>query len=246
MAVIVSTPDVLAQWCYYKQIVVMHMYVSAGACAIGAIAAAYAVTSAGHYNRASSSARGTMNDEEVDREILSQRMRDRKRIEQLLSIGAGLLGSLGALMAAGWLTYYKPPKPNVILDQNLLTSLIQRVEAMEKKLAAIQTPPLTITTSSSSEHPLEVQVSGMDVRLARVEAAEAALAASPEKALALPLIRKDIDAVKEAQRIQAEESTRAIDRIYDQNKWFIGLVAGMGVSIVGLAISIFLQTKGRK
>jgi hypothetical protein len=54
----------------------------------------------------------------------------------------------------------------------------------------------------------------------------------------------NLDALKEANRIQAAESVKAIDRIYDQSMWFIGLTITMALSVIGLAVSTFLQTKG--
>jgi hypothetical protein len=57
---------------------------------------------------------------------------------------------------------------------------------------------------------------------------------SPETTLAMPLL---------SQRLENLERAYATDvnRIYDQNKWFIGLIASMAISIIGLALSNFFR-----
>jgi hypothetical protein len=68
---------------------------------------------------------------------------------------------------------------------------------------------------------------------------------SPEKALSVPLLRQDLENMKISYHSDGVEYTRQIDRVYDQNKWFIGLMFSMALGLIGLAISNFLQIKRR-
>jgi hypothetical protein len=40
-----------------------------------------------------------------------------------------------------------------------------------------------------------------------------------------------------------ESYNKQIDRIYDLNKWFIGLMFTMAIGLIGLAISNFMQAQ---
>lgn len=74
----------------------------------------------------------------------------------------------------------------------------------------------------------------------RLASLEGAILTNAEKALAIPLIRKDIDSLKEAQQTNIAASKQDIDRIYDQSK-FIGLMITSAIGIIALAISNFFK-----
>ena len=59
-----------------------------------------------------------------------------------------------------------------------------------------------------------------------------------ERSLSVALLRKDIDASKIQFEASLDASTRSVDRVYDQNKWFLGLMATMTLSVIGLSISV--------
>jgi hypothetical protein len=97
----------------------------------------------------------------------------------------------------------------------------------------------------SKAKPAEVQVAKLSVELgsARSELRHLtdAVGESPEKALALPLLRKDMDNLRDSYRRELDATQVEINRVYDQNKWFIGLMITMTLALVGLAVSNFLQ-----
>ena len=77
----------------------------------------------------------------------------------------------------------------------------------------------------------------------RLNLLEAAILNNPTTALSMPLLRKDVDNLKTQYKENKDETARHLDRMYDQNKWFIGLMFTMAIGIVGLAISNFLQSR---
>ena len=69
---------------------------------------------------------------------------------------------------------------------------------------------------------------------------EKAILANPAKALEIPLIQRDIEAIKASQQSAGAVLKDSVDRVYDLNKWLLG---GMAVSIMALALSTLLPTK---
>lgn len=70
----------------------------------------------------------------------------------------------------------------------------------------------------------------------RLESLEQALGDSPSKSLAIPLIKRDIDGLKEAEVRDIEAIKAQIAAIYDQNKWFIGLMLTLSLSMISLVV----------
>ncbi|TMN94311.1 hypothetical protein [Pseudoalteromonas sp. S558] len=129
----------------------------------------------------------------------------------------------------------------------------ETMKAQSKQLTKLKSDIKTIDISlntltslpEGSEWKIEVSkvsesVSKIDVKLA---ALESALTLNPEKALAIPILRKDLDNAKESLRTELLQTKSEIDRIYDQNKWFLGLMFTMALSVLGMAISSFVGRK---
>lgn len=54
----------------------------------------------------------------------------------------------------------------------------------------------------------------------------------PEKALAIPLLRKEMDELERKQLALAASTKDQIDRIYDFSKWFLGLMITLAIGLV--------------
>jgi hypothetical protein len=76
-----------------------------------------------------------------------------------------------------------------------------------------------------------------------MKALDDAIGQSPDKALAVPLLQRDVDNMRESNREELVSTQAEIDRVYDQNKWFIGLMFTMAVGLVTLAVSNLLQVR---
>ena len=67
---------------------------------------------------------------------------------------------------------------------------------------------------------------------------------SPEKAITIPLLKNEIKNQKEQNEKELKSIKDDITRVYDMNKWIIGLVFTMLVSIIVLNVSnLFSKTK---
>jgi hypothetical protein len=79
----------------------------------------------------------------------------------------------------------------------------------------------------------------------RLAAIEAAIQESPEKALSIPLIRKDLS--QSEKRIEEIHGIMKadIDRLYDQNRWILGGIGTVLVTVIAGAAGIIFKTSGK-
>jgi hypothetical protein len=121
----------------------------------------------------------------------------------------------------------------LIQQSNDLESVKVRLDA----LTALPTNAIGTVTWSS----LDGDIKTLD---ARVRTIESAVLNNPTLALSLPLLRQDLENVKSDYRKDAENTVKEIDRVYDQNKWFMGLFITTTFSILGLAgVNLFFINK---
>ncbi|HBG19299.1 MAG TPA: hypothetical protein DDY32_08510 [Desulfobulbaceae bacterium] len=74
---------------------------------------------------------------------------------------------------------------------------------------------------------------------AKIQSLESAILADPTKALAVPLLRKDLENTREKFSTEISQAKLEIERIYDLTKWFIGLMFTIALSVLGMAVNSF-------
>lgn len=134
---------------------------------------------------------------------------------------------------------------------------LQRIAELEAQLDAVQ----KVTSVNAKElrlthelldnlrtaPPTTVQITSLTTQVeslqTQIKALNDAIGQSPDKALAVPLLRKDLDNLKDSNRHELDNTQAEITRVYDQNHWFIGLMVTMFVALLGIAITNFLQTR---
>jgi hypothetical protein len=123
--------------------------------------------------------------------------------------------------------------------KNSVANQQRAIEDISSRLQAI--------TSATGQSPTDIQIASVRAELAttakRVDGLDAAILDSPTKALSIPLLRQELQGVKTNYQRDIESYNKQIDRIYHQNKWFIGLMFSMAIGLIGLAISNFIQAR---
>ena len=76
----------------------------------------------------------------------------------------------------------------------------------------------------------------------RMNSLSTAILASPERALAIPLLRKDIDGISKRMEELRVQGKSDMDRLYDQQKWMLGGIGTVLLAVAGGAITIILRT----
>ncbi len=90
---------------------------------------------------------------------------------------------------------------------------------------------------------LDSRLDELAKQLEIVEVIEQAINDSPERAMSIPILRKELDLLK-SDVVEAVDALRAeIDRIYDLGKWFLGLMATMAIAVMGLVIGNLIKRK---
>lgn len=144
---------------------------------------------------------------------------------------------------------------NYIFDANIKiedTTLIQTTKS-QKNITALKleleklTTDLKSLTTLAKEDKENITIKTINNRLSNLEkrmnSLELALLMNPSKALALPIIRKDLDNTRDSFKSSLSQTKLEVDRIYDQNKWFIGLMLTIALSVLGMAITTFVTKK---
>ena len=121
-----------------------------------------------------------------------------------------------------------------------------KLSNIEKSITSIR-QELTTITSLPEGSEWKTEASRMNQQLLTVSeklgALESALTVDPAKALAVPILRKDLNNINKSLESEIKQSKAEIDRIYDQNKWFIGLMFTIALSVLGMVVTNFVSKK---
>lgn len=109
-------------------------------------------------------------------------------------------------------------------------SLEERMAALEASLSFIRPDTPTIIASERPSRRPTLRSLSTDIRALAVAQArlERVIVEDPQRALAMPLLRRDLDSVRAANRLELDALKDSIDRLYT---FLIGLFAG----VIGLA-----------
>ncbi len=168
-----------------------------------------------------------------------------KNIWDKASMGAAVLGAVASVIA-GMLTFtfdkgaeISISEPSLVVSQKYTPELTQKVEDLGKQLAALKSIP--------KESKISAQLSQFETKLKRldseVKVINKAILQSPEKALEIPMLRRDIVSLQKQYESSTKSLEREISRAYDTVKWVIGTIV---LGILGIAASVFLREQSNK
>jgi len=126
----------------------------------------------------------------------------------------------------------------IILDQTLKNK-DERIKQLEDSISLYNHSNKTTKVHSDFES-IKAELHNLKQDLKKVDEI---VIENPEKALSLPLLRRDIQSLKDEVGKNSLNQKEEIARVYDMNKWIIGLVFSMIVSIVILNISSINKAK---
>lgn len=190
-------------------------------------------------------------DHSTSRESEAVRQSDRRefgkrRLSEIASLVAGIAAAVAATFASGALFRNTEPERSQLYATERIKFLEQQVTLLGVKVGGLHerlnalAKPDTATNIGTQIAALRSEVKTAD---SRMETLERGLLASPEKALSVPLLRNELENLTRTYRQDLDTTVKSIDRVYDQNKWFIGLMFTMAIGLIGLAISNFVQAR---
>lgn len=173
---------------------------------------------------------------------LSIEAKARRKWELALGAIAALIAILSGLVAT---TFFVQRKQSDSLRGIELQQVIN--SQLEKNSEQIKMLQIELSNQIKSANPATAEMAKLSAEVNslqdQVKALNEAIVESPEKALAVPLLRKDLENMKENSQKDLSTTQLEIERVYDQNRWFIGLVFSMAVGLLTLAVSNILQLK---
>lgn len=126
-----------------------------------------------------------------------------------------------------------------------ITNLEVQVESLkaklEKKIAAD-----SIIFSNSKQIELKLLRYEMQEIQRSIRVINEVILESPEKAIALPLVKLQIDEQKKESEKNLQFLSAEIERVYDMNKWIFGIMISLLVSIIIINISNLINRKKKE
>jgi hypothetical protein len=126
-----------------------------------------------------------------------------------------------------------PPRPSADI-MALLARTEQEardIERMSKAIEAIEASKGTIADPKIAIKLAHVEAGQADLQQ-RMKALEDSLIATPATSLALPLLRKDLDTLRERMQANELDSKERERRSTDTMKWIFGLVAALITGVI--------------
>lgn len=188
-----------------------------------------------------------------DSEIASKRLEDRSRRQRSNALRARLLGvlSVGTGAIGVWLGLGQASKPASLdtrLNEAVIERQAERINSLEAQLRRTtdENEKLKAQNAASQQKGGMPSAERLDAArtkqaaadaLTRVERLEEALTASPDKAIALPILRQQVDAFEDRARSDVEGLRSEIGRLYSLSQWLIGLIVTITFGLSTFAFS---------
>lgn len=127
--------------------------------------------------------------------------------------------------------------------RNLDSEMVAQIRSLRTEVAGLKKAQEDIGRLPAPDR-LAVQNTAIMSRMSLIEQRqqrlEQAISNSPEKALALPMMRRDIDNMRENNTTNLAALKQNVDQVYDLTKWLLGALA---VGVFSLAIANFFTKK---
>lgn len=118
-----------------------------------------------------------------------------------------------------------------------MVDLESNMAAIKAQLEGIKELPSDLPVSSKVKE-IEAKIDTVNSKL---DALNKAILESPEKALALPLLRRDMDSLQKQYVSAVNNLEQEVSRAYDIFKWVTGT---MFLGVISLAIGVFVKPRG--
>lgn len=183
--------------------------------------------------------------EERDRKAI----RDRRRDRQITF--AGYLSGIAGIIAGGAILFSVGAGRTDILGSKaaidsrgkLDDAFIRQIKLLRADVNSLQQGQASLSQLPQGNRAA-AQIAGLTSKLDAVERRqsqlEQAIMSSPEKALTMPLMRRDIDNMKDSNAQNLAAIKQSVDQVYDLTKWLLGALA---IGVLSLAIANFLGRK---
>jgi seryl-tRNA synthetase len=169
----------------------------------------------------------------------------RGRVLEVLGIVLATVSVASAIVALFLNTSSTPKMPDYIQPHieklNELSAQFNEIREQQQKLEN----DIKFLSQVPVESKMAAQLSQIETLVKEIQTREAkleqAILNDPAKAIEVPLMRRDLDSLKDKNQADLLAVRQEVDRVYDQNKWFLSLMGTMALGILTLALSNFFK-----
>ncbi|MGB8522819.1 MAG: hypothetical protein WCD43_07625 [Candidatus Acidiferrales bacterium] len=119
----------------------------------------------------------------------------------------------------------------------------QSVAAIAKTAGKVPDSPQSLRQIALLNQDIDTITSSLTTMRSEIDTINSALVTNPEKALTVPLLRKDVDELKAETQRDMDSLRGEMTRGYDLNRWLIGLILAV---LIGTVINNAIQSKSPK
>jgi hypothetical protein len=119
----------------------------------------------------------------------------------------------------------------------------QSVAAIAKTAGKVPDSPQSLRQIALLNQDIDTITSSLTTMRSEIETINSALVTNPEKALTVPLLRKDVDELKAETQRDMDSLRGEMTRGYDLNRWLIGLILAV---LIGTVVNNAIQSKSQK
>lgn len=143
-------------------------------------------------------------------------MERKRRANSLSSTVVVLVGSLVGVFATTYSSYiFDVSRVTLNPGGNQSRSRFNQLDARLRRLESSADKPRVLSNSTSGQATTEI-AKDVESLKNRVNSLSTAILASPERAIAIPLLRKDIDGISKRMEEYRIQGKSEIDRLYEQ------------------------------
>ena len=156
----------------------------------------------------------------------------------VIATGAALVGSI--------VVFFETPKQN--FEQQLVEDVRRELQILKISIDEIKHQVVlfqeqlnslkNISTEQKVASDLSVLRKGIAQIETKLEIFDKAIVDNPERAMSIPLLRRDIDALSTDLKGDLFVTRQEVNRVYDYSKWFLALMVSMAVGVFGLAVQM--------
>lgn len=168
--------------------------------------------------------------------------------QTLLLFGIGVLLAVTAAKLVFWpISTAKPessqPTAEQLKEVSDIPELKSELRQIKTQLQDIQQNINDIAKNPNSVGSLQQKTMNDSIidTQNKLASMEKVLVDNPSKALEMPLLRRDMDNLKSTYQLELSSTRQEVDRIYDQNKWFLGVMVTILLAVVGLIGTTLLK-----
>jgi hypothetical protein len=131
---------------------------------------------------------------------------------------------------------FEPPRPEkVVITSNQLKEALDKIEKLNTQVASMKSLPVDLAVSAE----IEVIKTNLNTIEKELDVLNSAILATPEKALEIPLLKKELSLLSQQYESRTQALEREIQRANNTMQWIIGT---LGLGVLGLAYSAYTRS----